>query len=101
MDNSKNSEVNGNVILTGELVKVGDFLPSPELLLPNVVKSDKKVLTSIFLSKNSVDYFKKLAKKHGVKYQKIIREVLNRYVEHFEIEKSTNNGTASKVEITE
>ena len=53
----------------GELQVIPDFLPSPEEL---AFKEDT-VKVTISLSKNSVDFFKKEARKHKTQYQKIIR----------------------------
>ena len=61
-----------------ELKLVSDFLPSPEELA--IKKKNTKV--TISLSTESVSYFKEVAKKHHMQYQKIIRELLDEYVEH-------------------
>jgi predicted DNA binding CopG/RHH family protein len=60
----------------GELKLVTDFLPSPEEL---ALKKDNTKVT-ISLSSESVAYFKEVAKKHHLQYQKIIRELLDEYV---------------------
>ncbi len=60
----------------GELKLVTDFLPSPEELA--LKKENTKV--TISLSSESVAYFKEVAKKHNLQYQKIIRELLDEYV---------------------
>jgi predicted DNA binding CopG/RHH family protein len=62
----------------GELRLVPDFLPSPEELA--IKKKNTKV--TISLSSESVAYFKEVAKTHHMQYQKIIRELLDEYVEH-------------------
>ncbi|MBU0505439.1 MAG: CopG family transcriptional regulator [bacterium] len=53
-----------------------DFLPSPDQL---AFKEDQ-VKVTMFLSKNSVEFFKKQAKKHDTQYQKMIRNLLDFYV---------------------
>ena len=59
----------------GKMVRVKDKLPSPaELAL-----SEKNVKVTISLSKDSVEYFKKEAKYYHTKYQKMIRNLLDRY----------------------
>ena len=59
----------------GKLTEVPNFLPPPEeLIFP-----DDNVKVTLSLSKSSVDFFKREAKRHGTKYQKMIREVVNRY----------------------
>jgi len=55
---------------------VADFLPSPTEL---VAKQQNTKIT-ISLSSESVAFFKKMAKKHHVQYQRIIRELLDEYV---------------------
>ena len=62
----------------GKVRIVDDFLPSPEEL---VFKEDN-VKVTITLSKSSVDFFKKEAKKHHTQYQKMIRRLLDVYTKH-------------------
>ncbi|MES9941142.1 MAG: CopG family transcriptional regulator [Candidatus Thiodiazotropha sp. 6PLUC2] len=66
-----------------EIRLIPDFLPSPEELA--LKKKNTKV--TISLSTESVTYFKDVAKKHHMQYQKIIRELLDEYVAH---QKSAN-----------
>ena len=56
-----------------------DFLPPPEEL----VKNEPKVKITITLNSGSVDFFKKHAQKNNVKYQTMINEVLNKYVQQY------------------
>ena len=60
----------------GNVRIVEDFLPSPNELAFN----EEQVKVTIGLSKNSVDFFKKEAKKHRTQYQKMIRRLLDIYV---------------------
>ncbi|MCW8926495.1 MAG: hypothetical protein OQJ84_09575 [Xanthomonadales bacterium] len=60
----------------GEMALVPDFLPSPGKL----VLKDDNVKITIALSKESVDYFKAEARRHHVKYQRMIRKLLDLYV---------------------
>lgn len=63
----------------GDIRITDDFLPPPEQL---VFKEDN-IKVTITLSKSSVDFFKKEAKKHHVQYQKMIRRLLDLYtVQH-------------------
>ncbi len=62
----------------GDYKVVADFLPSPEELS---LKNENTKVT-ISLSTESVTYFKSIAKKHHMQYQKIIRQLLDEYVEH-------------------
>jgi len=62
----------------GKVRVVTDFLPSPEEL----VLKDKTVKVTISLSKASVDFFKKAAKKNNTQYQKMIRRLLDEYTAH-------------------
>ena len=59
---------------------VPDFLPSPEEL---VVK-DEGVKVTIALSKRSVDFFKREAKKHNTQYQRMIRGLLDAYTTEYD-----------------
>ena len=62
----------------GNVKIVPDFLPSPEEL----ALKDETVKVTISLSKVSVDFFKKEAKKHNTQYQKMIRRLLDEYAMH-------------------
>ena len=57
----------------GKLRVVGDFLPPPERL---VLREDKVKIT-ISLSKTSIDFFKKEARRNRTSYQKMIRQVID------------------------
>ena len=62
----------------GELRVIDDFLPSPDQLM----FKEENVKVTITLSKASIDFFKKEAKKHHTQYQKMIRRLLDIYAEH-------------------
>jgi predicted DNA binding CopG/RHH family protein len=62
----------------GEIEIVDDFLPSPEEL---AFKEDT-VKVTIALSKSSVDFFKEKAQENDTAYQKMIRKLLDSYVDH-------------------
>jgi hypothetical protein len=62
---------------SGNLVQVPDFLPPPEDLFPEVAGMVK---VTIALKKESIDFFRKKARENHTKYQRMIREVLDRYV---------------------
>ena len=55
---------------------IPDFLPSPEEL----VFREETVKITIALSRRSVDFFKKQASNHRTQYQKLIRRLLDEYV---------------------
>lgn len=57
---------------------ISNFLPSPEEL----ALKDETIKVTITLSKASVDFFKKEAKKHHSHYQKMIRRLLDEYAAH-------------------
>lgn len=63
----------------GKVKIVKDFLPPPEKLL---VKS-KPVKITITLSQDSVDFFKEIAQKEHIPYQKLIRALLDKYASHY------------------
>ena len=54
---------------------IDDFLPPPEEL---VFKEDN-VKVTLGLTRGSVDFFKREAKKHHTQYQKMIRHLLDLY----------------------
>ena len=62
----------------GDVRVIDDFLPNPEEL---VFKEDN-VKVTLGLSKRSVEFFKKEAKKHHTQYQKMIRRLLDLYATH-------------------
>ena len=62
----------------GKIKVVSDFLPSPEEL----ALKDETVKVTIALSKTSIDFFKKEAKKYNTQYQKMIRRLLDEYAAH-------------------
>jgi predicted DNA binding CopG/RHH family protein len=61
----------------GELQVIPDFLPAPEEL----AFKDDTVKVTITLSRSSVEFFKREAKKHHTQYQKMIRRLLDTYTQ--------------------
>lgn len=59
----------------GKMTRVKDFLPPPEEL----VFPDQTTKVTISLSKSSIAFFKRAAAKNHTKYQKMIRQLLDRY----------------------
>ena len=56
-----------------------DFFPPPEKL----VRKTENVRITISLSKESIDFFKKSAKKNKCHYQAMIRSVLDNYKDYY------------------
>jgi predicted DNA binding CopG/RHH family protein len=69
-------------IAEGEIIS--DFLPPPEEL----IRKEPKVKITITLNGRSVDFFKKYARKNNTKYQTMINEVLDKYVQMFKNRKT-------------
>ena len=61
----------------GDPKVVPDFLPNPE----DLVFRDEGVKVTIALSKRSVEFFKSEAQKHNTQYQRMIRRLLDAYVD--------------------
>ena len=61
----------------GEVEVIRDFLPSPAEL----AFREEGVKVTLALSKSSVDFFKSEASKHQTQYQRMIRRLLDSYVE--------------------
>ena len=65
----------------GEIGRIGkpmeDFLPPPDQL----VLRESNVRVTLSLSQRSVDFFKREAKKQHVPYQRMIRALVDAYVE--------------------
>lgn len=66
----------------GNFEIIDDFLPPPAEL----VLKEKNVRVTINLRQSSVDFFKKVAKKHHSRYQKVIRSLVDSYASTY-----TNN----------
>ena len=64
----------------GRLRVVEDFLPPPDQLVPR----EDHVKVTLSLSKRSLDYFKREAKKRRVPYQRMIRSLVDMYAERQE-----------------
>ena len=63
----------------GKMIRVSDFLPRPEeLIMP-----EETVKITIALKRSSVDFFKHKAHKCHTKYQKMIRELVDRYAAQY------------------
>ena len=56
---------------------ISDFLPSPKEL----AFREESVKVTIALSKKSVDFFKSEAGKHHTQYQRMIRQLIDAYVD--------------------
>jgi hypothetical protein len=61
----------------GEMRVVPDFLPSPSEL----AFREEGVKVTLALSKKSVEFFKAEASRHHTQYQRMIRRLLDAYVE--------------------
>ena len=61
----------------GRVRVVEDFLPSPDALVPR----EENVKVTLSLSRRSVDFFKRAAKKRRVPYQRMIRALVDAYAE--------------------
>ena len=59
----------------GKLVEVKDFLPPPE----EIIFPERSAKITIALTKSTIEFFKRQAAKHHTKYQKMIRELLDKY----------------------
>ena len=63
----------------GKLTRIKDVLPPPEKL----VMPEQTVKVTLFLSKTSVKFFKDKAAQHRTKYQRMIRELVDRYTREY------------------
>ncbi|AFH50484.1 Hypothetical protein IALB_2781 [Ignavibacterium album JCM 16511] len=59
----------------GKIEILEDFLPKPEEL----VFKEETVTVKLKLSRSSVEFFKRIADKHGSNYQQIIKTLLDKY----------------------
>ena len=63
----------------GKLTRIEDFLPPPEKL----IVPEKTVKVTILLNESSISSFKSYAKKHHTQYQKLIRNLLDKYAQRY------------------
>jgi predicted DNA binding CopG/RHH family protein len=61
----------------GDLKVIPDFLPAPEEL----AFREEGVKITIALSKKSVEFFRSEAERHNTQYQRMIRRLLDAYVD--------------------
>jgi len=76
----------------GKLKVVPDFLPPPE----DLVLRDEGVKVTISLSKRSVEFFKTEARRHNTQYQRMIRRLLDAYVDH-QSQRQASSSTRSRI----
>lgn len=65
----------------GDVAVVRDFLPPPEQL----AFREEGVKVTLALSRKSIDFFKSEAAKHHTQYQRMIRRLVDAYVENYTI----------------
>ena len=63
----------------GKVTEISDFLPPPE----DLIMPEKRIKVTILLNENSINAFKKLAKKNHTKYQKLIRNLIDKYAKEY------------------
>lgn len=64
-----------------ESVSIDDFLPSPESIADSLKKQDT-VMVTMKLKKETLDRYKRFAKKKGIKYQVFVSTILDSYSKH-------------------
>ena len=63
----------------GKLTRVKDFLPPPTEL----AKAEETQKITIALKKSSIEFFKREANRHHKKYQRMIRDLVDRYATQY------------------
>lgn len=63
----------------GKLTRVKDFLPPPTEL----AKAEETQKITIALKKSSIEFFKREASRHHTKYQRMIRDLVDRYATQY------------------
>ena len=74
--------INDRNLPIGKLTRVKDFLPPPSALVLN----EGTVKITIALKRSSVEFFRKEADKHHTKYQRMIRELVDQYVQQYRVD---------------
>ncbi len=64
----------------GKLTRIPDFLPPPDQL----VIPEENIAVTITLTKSSFEFFKKKAEQYHTQYQKMIRELVDRYAKQYQ-----------------
>ena len=77
----------------GEVEIVPDFLPSPAEL----AFREEEIKVTLALSKKSVEFFKSEASKNHTQYQRMIRRLLDSYVEAQEATVTTSSSGRPRV----
>jgi hypothetical protein len=80
----KNRTVRYTAGEVGRVRVVDDFLPPPEAL----VAREDNIKVTLGLSRRSVEYFKRAARKRRVPYQRMIRALVDAYAERQERERA-------------
>ena len=76
----KKREMNYTDEPIGHVKLTHDFLPSPQQL----VLKEETVKITLSLTKDSVDFFKKIAKEQHTHYQTMIRVLLDQFTAHYQ-----------------
>ena len=63
----------------GKVQIISDFLPDPD----HLVLKENTVKVTLTLTKESLEFFKEEAEAHHTQYQKMIRNLLDQYAEHY------------------
>ena len=63
----------------GKLTRIKDVLPAPDKL----VVHEETIKVTLLLSKSSMQFFKHQAAQHQTKYQRMLRELVDRHTEQF------------------
>lgn len=77
----------------GKVEVIPDFLPSPSEL----AFREEGVKVTLALSKKSVEFFKSEATKHQTQYQRMIRRLLDSYVESQEAALATSSSRRGRL----
>ncbi len=75
----KKREINYTDEPIGHVRIMDDFLPSPD----NLILKEETVKVTLALTRESVDYFKKIAEERHTHYQTMIRSLLAQYTAHY------------------
>lgn len=76
----------------GDVKVIRDFLPPPEQL----AFREEGVKVTLALSKKSVEFFKSEAEKHHTQYQRMIRRLVDAYVESYAPSRTSRSTPAAR-----
>lgn len=78
-ENTMKRKIDSQDMPVGSLKRIKDYLPSPEEL----AAAEETTKITLSLKKSSIAFFKRQAALHHTKYQRMIRELVDKYATQY------------------